>query len=187
MRLFIGIALPDSYQQRLKPLTDELASRLQSKVRWTRPGNWHLTLKFLGEVDDSRVDDIIAALNELEFPAFDIRPGGYDCFPNIKWPRVIWMAIRKGAHPCGALAGAIDSAMAELGFKPESKSFKSHLTLGRVKKHGRDDWASCLRPASQTVFPGIRVDRFVLWRSELRPDGAVHTPLKEFPLGTKSS
>lgn len=177
--------MPDSYQERLQPLTDELASRLHSKVRWTRPGNWHLTLKFLGEVGDGRVDEIVAALDEVEFSAFDIRPGGFDCFPNMKWPRVIWMAIRKGARPCEMLAGEIEAAMVDLGFKRESKPFKSHLTLGRVKKHGRDDWESCLRPSGIATFPGFTVDRFVLWRSELLPDGAVHTPLKEFRLKTK--
>jgi len=182
LRLFVGIPLPDSYQRNLKSFTNLLGSRLKSKVRWTRPGNWHLTLKFLGDVEESQVDDIKGVLSAIEFPAFDMRSGDCGCFPDMERPRVIWKGFRKGARRCEALAGAVEDALEPLGFEREKRPFKCHLTLGRVKQRKRDDWEGCLHAAGQESWPGFTVDRFVLWRSELNPGGAVHTVFGEFML-----
>lgn len=179
-RLFIGIALPDIYQQRLKPLTEELGSRLKSKVRWTRPGIWHLTLKFLGDVDDAKIPAIMSSLDEIRFSPFELRSGSCDCFPNKRRPRVVWLSVQKGARPCQELAGSIDDAMARLGFEAETREFVPHMTLGRVKQAGHDDWSARLADCKTEGWPSFRVDRFVLWSSELSPTGAVHTPVKEF-------
>jgi len=181
-RLFIGIPLPESYQEKLKPFTGRLNSCLESKIRWISPGNWHLTLKFLGDVEESRMGVIKDALSAIEYSAFEMRTGDCGCFPNMRKPRVIWKSVSKGGGRCEALAGAVENALEPLGFERENRPFKSHLTIGRVKKLKLDDWEACLQTAGQEAWPGFTVDRFFLWQSELNPDGAVHTVLSEFPL-----
>ncbi len=181
LRLFVGIPLPELYHEKMASLVEILGSRLKSKVRWSRPENWHLTLKFLGNVEEGRVDDIRSALSAIRFHAFDMRPGECGCFPDMQNPRVIWKGVSKGSRPCEALAAVVDEALAELGFERNKRSFKCHLTLGRVKQLRRDDWAASLQNGDP-LWPGFTVDRVMLWQSELTPEGPRYSVLGEFPL-----
>lgn len=180
-RLFIGIPVPDSYRERLLSITLKMAARLRSQVRWTQPANAHMTLKFLGSVNDDTVPEIQSALRSIAFPPFLFRAGGCGCFPNSHKPRVIWAGTSKGAKACAQLAEAINDALIPVGFEPDERQFKCHLTLGRVKTLFTDDWEAALREANG-LWPGYEVDHFTLWKSELTSQGPIYTVVEEYPL-----
>lgn len=182
-RLFIGLGLPDSYQQTVKPFTDNLNTGLDSSVRWIRPGNWHLTLKFLGNTDEKDIPTIVDALSSIHFPQFPMQAGDAGAFPNVNRPRVIWLGLKQGAQQCADLADMIEDALTNMGVAREKKRFRPHLTIGWIKKTGQDDWKSILTTDNQgwSVFTA---QRFTLWQSELKPTGAVHTVLNNFSLRT---
>lgn len=181
-RLFVGIRLPDAYQERVRPLARELAGRVSVRVNWTRPGAWHLTLKFLGETEDARIPAIVRALDAIRHPPFTVRAGGAGAFPNPRSPRVLWLGLEQGAAHCTDLARAVNDALGALDIPREKKRFRPHLTLGRVKKPGTEDWQGVLDRAANEKWPAFTADRFTLWQSRLAPTGAVHTPVKEFLL-----
>lgn len=180
--MFIGIGLPRAYQDRVRGVTGGLGAGLGSKVSWTKPGNWHLTLKFLGDTDEERASDISDALSDVTLSAFTMQAGGAGVFPRIQHPKVIWLGLRQGADECTALASAINDALDGIGITREKKQFRPHLTLGRVRKHARDNWQALLDAAGHEKWPAFTVDRFTLWQSDLQPTGAVHTVVQEFPL-----
>jgi len=152
---------------------------------WTRQGNWHLTLKFLGDVDPARLDGLKAALAGVRFAPFALRGAGGGFFPPARAgrpaePRVLWVGLGAGAEQASRLAAAVEDALEPLGFAREARPFSPHLTLARVKRAGRDDWGELVAALNATAWPEIQLDRFALWRSELGQGGPTYTPLAEF-------
>lgn len=180
LRLFVGIPVSPPCRDALSRVTSHLGGRVRSKVRWTRPETLHLTLQFLGDTPDERVEEVAEALASVQFSAFRLLPGGYGCFPHCRSPRILWTGAVQGGEECAALAGLVHEAMAPFGYKSGSR-FTPHLTLGRVRKPQGDDWEALLAGCREE-WPGFTVGRFVLWKSDLRPDGAVHTPVSEVTL-----
>ena len=184
VRCFVGIPMPPSYQKNLQALTDMFRVCLKSRVSWTRTGNLHLTLKFLGEVDPVRLEQVRQALSLVEFDSFAFRAGASGCYPDRRNPRVIWKALMKGGRGCADLAMVLDECLHPLGFKAAEKDFLPHLTIGRVKEAREDDWDQCLTTMDNGNWPEVETERFVLWKSELSPQGPTYTPLAEYPLVT---
>lgn len=181
-RLVIAISVSDEYKTRLDAIVAVLRERLQSKVRWTRPANWHLTLHFLGQVEDEKVEDIQGALRQIEFPAFFMRADGIGAVPNVCHPQVIWVDMEEGAEECIALAEAVKKNMDPFGVK-RGKQCIPHLTLGRVKRLECDDFETAFAQVSQD-WPMLNVVKFSLWESELTPNGSIYTVVEDFPLRT---
>ena len=168
----------DAETRRLKPLARDVA--------WIAPANLHLTLKFLGAVDPTCVDAIVAALARGAAGAapFDVVLAGLGAFPSPARPRVIWAGTSEGRAPLGALAGALDEALAGLGFPRETRAFSAHVTLGRMREPARDPGlAAALAAAKDAPLGVVRVCRVSLMRSELSPDGARYTELAGIALG----
>jgi 2'-5' RNA ligase len=179
MRCFIGLPLPQVYQDALGEIRRELARGLRSKLTWTRPGNWHATLKFLGEVEQARAMELAAALGELRFEVFSLRAGGAGFFPDIRRPRVFWAGLAEGAEEGARLAAAMDDLCAGLGFEREGRPFKAHLTLARIKRAARDDWREMIRTVASRDWPEVEMDRVVLWKSDLSSAGPAYTSVCE--------
>jgi len=177
MRCFLGLALPDAWKQALAALLPDLRRGLSSRLTWTRPGNWHLTLKFLGEVEERQARALAAALPGLSFAAFDLAAGPAGFFPNAKKPRVFWLGLSQGASECAALAGRVDALCAGLGFAREERPFAPHLTLARVREAHADDWAALAARAQAHPWPAARAEKVVLWQSVLSPQGPEYREL----------
>lgn len=171
-------------QSRLAEASEGLRVRPR-EVSWTRAGNFHVTLRFLGSVEEPRVPDIVAALRVAVtgHSAFAVAMRGLGAFPSLSRPRVIWAGIETGAERVAALARAVDTALVTLGFEPEARAFSAHVTLGRVR-HPRADPAlmRALAAAAATPLGETRVERIVLMRSELSPRGSHYTELASLPL-----
>jgi 2'-5' RNA ligase len=154
------------------------------------PENFHVTLKFLGGVDGDRVVSLVDALRVAATGrrAFDLEIVGLGAFPTATRPRVLWAGVTTGAAPLGALAGAVEDAMAGLGFEREARAFSAHITLGRVREPVRAPaLAEALGAAGGRPFGRVAIDRVTLMRSDLSPRGARYTELASIPLSPRRS
>ena len=185
MRAFIAIALPPQVEAHLAGLEDKLKA-WPLRIRWVKPANVHLTLKFLGEVETGRVDAVVDAMALAGGPCSPIRLSvqGLGVFPGFRNPRVLWTGVGGQTDLLAQLHRKLDSALTGKGFKAETRSFKAHLTLGRFK--GRVSSADLLEAVQQTgcfeALPFEAAD-ITLFKSDLRPQGAVYTPLHHCALG----
>ena len=164
--------------ERLRPVARDVA--------WVVPGNLHLTLKFLGGVDEDRIGELTAAIAGAAsgVAAFAAGLRGLGAFPSLTRPRVIWAGFREGAEVMAALADRVDAALASLGFTREARPFSAHITLGRVRQPGRNPGLSdALRTAEGYQFGRIGVARVTLMRSELSPRGVRYSELASVRLG----
>lgn len=185
IRAFIAIDLPPAFLEAIGSLQDELKSRTKG-IRWVKSGNIHLTLKFLGDIQEEllgELGEILTTACKAHAP-FELsmgRPGG---FPNIERPRVIWLGLEGELEKLDALKQEIEKGCQPAGFPREKRSFHPHLTLGRIK-----DWRKASAKLADLFCRSEKApaDRFSvkaihIYRSDLTRDGAVYTKLKSFPL-----
>jgi len=185
IRSFIAIDVDDAIIARLATLQQELRGA-DAQVSWSRPEGMHLTLKFLGNVPEERIPAIGDALQGVAAgrKPFRISMEGTGGFPNLRRPRVLWAAVREGRETLISLAGAVDTALAGLGFPPEDRPFSPHLTLGRVKApNGLECLTAAMQSHTGDSFGEATVREVILYRSELSPKGARYTPLQRAALG----
>ena len=183
IRTFIAIELLDEVCKKITEIQSEIKPLIQARVSWPKLENIHLTLKFLGDVSLNKIDSIKEELKKTSnrHSPFEMSLGGISVFPNFRRPRVIWLGVNHSSKQVVQLANSIEKAMKRLGFPPERRSFTPHLTLGRIKQRvNLEDIEPKLEKYDKPNIPMIRVDRFGLIKSELRPKGAVYTTLEEF-------
>lgn len=177
MRLFVASPLPDTVLVALERALDPVVSA-HPEVRWSRPASWHVTLAFIGTVRPDEAGRIEMALAEAVPPAaFEASLGPLGAFPDTRNPHVVWVGLSVGAFP--ELAEAVRGALAAKAIPFDRKPFRAHVTVGRVggrqPKGLRETAAAWISPRSAWT-----VDSYILYRSDLRADGALHTPLKTF-------
>ncbi len=175
-RLFIAIDLPDEHKARLAALRDETLPG-----RWTPTTQYHLTLRFIGEVDEERAATIEQALAAVRADAFSLQGRGLGVFPSMRKPRVLFAAIDPDPALMDLQTG-IEDALRTLGLDADAKSFHPHVTLARLRRAApRTVRAFIHTHASSTLAP-FAVTHFYLYESLLRPDGALHQRRATFPL-----
>ncbi|MHC1728521.1 MAG: RNA 2',3'-cyclic phosphodiesterase [Syntrophobacteraceae bacterium] len=183
IRSFIAIDLSDTVRGQIASLVQELR-KSGAPVGWVRVESIHLTLKFLGNVAPEMIEEMKPVLAEIasQTEPIHINPAGCGAFPTIKTPRVIWVGLKGDGGPLAKLQREVESAMVPFGFKPEDRPFRPHLTVGRVK--GRQHLLTLqqilLAHQDFTAEP-FDVAELVLYKSELRPDGARYTPQFKAP------
>jgi 2'-5' RNA ligase len=179
VRLFVAINLPDNERRALWDSTSRLRGA-GLPVRWAGGEGLHLTLKFLGESDDSlaaRVSEALAAAVKPARP-FEVGLGGFGAFPDQRRPRVLWVGVER--HPAlELLANDVERALAPFGFPSELRPFHPHVTLGRAERRARpSDFSDLPRLAGTVSYQGsMLVDRVDLMRSRPGPSGAVYSLL----------
>lgn len=185
MRLFLGLPLPESYQDGLARLVAQCRKNETARFSWTRPGNWHLTLKFLGEVPGDKVPAmegaVSQALSALPFRPFPFRAAGAGVFPSLPRPRVLWAGVSEGAEEAKGLAACLEEALMPHGFQRGERPFAPHLTVARIKEARREDVESVLMKMNTTGWPVVSMREVVLWRSALGGGGPAYTRLASFP------
>jgi RNA 2',3'-cyclic 3'-phosphodiesterase len=172
-------------RQRLSAEIERLR-QVAGGVGWVAPENLHITLKFLGRVEEARLVLVRACLDRAAagIGPFEIAIESLGAFPAPTRPRVIWAGVDKGLEPLAALAGRVERELAEMGFAPEARGFTAHVTLGRVREPRRNPaLATALERAGAITLGALRVDRLSLMRSDLSPAGARYTELSAHPLG----
>ncbi|NOZ69184.1 MAG: RNA 2',3'-cyclic phosphodiesterase [Deferribacteres bacterium] len=183
MRSFIAIELEGPVRESLSQLQEELKS-CGADVRWVKPENIHLTLKFLGNISEETAGSIVSVLEKCctGVSAFDIEVSGVGVFPDTKSPRVLWAGI-SGDGTLRELQQKIEDGTASLGFKRENRKFVPHLTLGRFRSSGgKKILADKLEKHKDSSFGAVKVGSVVLMKSDLGPGGATYTRIAEIPL-----
>jgi 2'-5' RNA ligase len=185
IRSFIAVELPAPAEASIGRLQEQLRGRLP-ELRWVRPGNIHLTLRFLGEVAPAAVSDIHRVLQEAARPAvpMTLRGQGIGVFPGIRKARVLWVGVQGDLAPLARLQERIEKGLEELGWPREGRPFRAHLTLGRFK--GPADGSRLQRVLMEFenyAFDPFSVTQIVLFRSDLKSGGAVYTKLEQVRLG----
>ena len=175
VRIFIALELPGVVGRTLGD-TIGILRVLGNQVRWVRPEGVHLTLKFLGDVDEARAPEVVACVQQAsgKVAPFTVRTSGLGGFPDRERARVVWVGIAGDLQPLALLQREIEGALAQIGFPEDRRKFFPHLTLGRVRRRP----VSLPSGATESVQSvNFRVDRVTVMKSDLRPDGAVYTPL----------
>ncbi|HTY61096.1 MAG TPA: RNA 2',3'-cyclic phosphodiesterase [Acidobacteriota bacterium] len=183
MRTFIAIPLPNESQVILDQMQQSLRT-CKADVRWVAIPSIHLTLKFLGEVDPEAIPKLSEKLQEesKNLRPFELSLQGLGCFPNARNPRVVWCGIEGATDSLLRLQAAVESASTKLGFAPENRSFRPHLTLGRVQGRKNLPLLADRIAADSDLACGFRADRFHIYKSTLKPQGAVYTVLNTIVL-----
>jgi RNA 2',3'-cyclic 3'-phosphodiesterase len=184
MRLFVAVNLPAEIKDHMGAVQDRLR-RAQADVSWVRSENIHVTLKFLGETEEKRLERIRTTLGEVARAGipFSMEVSGIGSFGG-RVPRVVWVGVGDGAETLTQLAGRIEAALARIGFPKERRGFTAHLTLGRVRSpRNAEVLLAALQEIHAEKFGTFTATQFELMQSELHPTGAVYTALKRFPLG----
>ena len=185
VRSFIAVHIPDAVRRDISILIGGLRSCGDGEdVKWVRPESLHLTLKFLGDVEQERIGAAAGAIERSVSaqPAFDLTLGGTGAFPNPRRPSVLWIGVRKGAEPLASLAGAVETGLAGLGFEREKRPFSAHLTLGRIRSPGNAGKIVERMTAAGFECDPFRIHAVHVMKSDLQRSGAVYTTLRTLKL-----
>ncbi|MEN9935588.1 MAG: hypothetical protein RLZZ387_2167 [Chloroflexota bacterium] len=181
-RLFIAAELPPHVKEALVAAQSALRPG-RPPVKWVAPDAMHLTLRFLGDIDEARVGPLAAALAGAlagrPAPVLQLAPAG--SFPPRGLPQVLWVGLVGQVAELSQVAGAVTAAIAPLGIPPEDRPFKPHLTIGRVRRDAPRAEVAALADRLRALPPPDAslwtTEHVTLFRSELRPGGPVYTPL----------
>ena len=184
MRTFLAVAGDPDWIESVRRLSRDLQAR-SPKASWTRPESWHLTVRFLGEVSEDSAHRFAERLGPAAsgLPGGDLPSAGPALFPSL--PRLRTIGVSFDAHASEALLGSVaraaEAAAREIGCAPETRPFRPHVTLARLRapwpRSAAEEAAGAIR---DWPFPPWRVAALVLYRSRLDPAGAVHSPIREW-------
>jgi RNA 2',3'-cyclic 3'-phosphodiesterase len=190
VRTFIGVEIGDEIRRKAVSLQQQLG-RSGAGVKWVSPENLHVSLLFLGEVDDRDLLPVCRAVEEAarREPPFPLRVSGVGAFPTPRRPKVVWAGITDGADSLRRLYELLEKRMLDLGvYRKEERSYTPHLTLGRVRGEA-DGFALAGELPKLLAWDGGRtvVNEMVVFSSELRKDGPEYAVLARGELGTDPS
>ncbi len=180
LRCFIAIELPEEIKSSLAETENEL-KKTDADIRWARPENIHLTLKFLGDTAEESIDGLIEKVAEVcgSFDPFNIEVNGLGVFPQKGAPRVLWAGL-DGGKTIISLREAIEEGAEQFGFKREKRAFSPHLTIGRFRSlRFKDTLLNEVRAKQEISIGSFEARSVILYKSELRPSGAIHTKINE--------
>lgn len=181
-RLFIAVPLPAEVMERIGGIGARLAEK-NWPVRWTDPNNAHLTLHFIGEVDQSRAELLRMALpgEAAKHQAFTLETGGLGVYPDRKKPRVLWMGLDGETERLEALHGGVGRTLQHLDFEVETRPYSPHITIGRLREQigaerGMTIWTT-LRGFQLGAPLTVPIEEVTLYRSHLSHTGSRYEPL----------
>ena len=184
VRAFLALDIPAAVRDALADVQRQLDAP-DANIRWVAPENLHVTLKFLGDVADEQVAEVLAAAEQVAGDAapipFDVR--GVRLVPPRGRVRMVWAEIDDKAAGIARLHGQIEPALAALGFQPDTRDFKPHITLGRIKSvRDHDALRRSAQPYTDEDFGPALAEDLVTCSSRLTPRGPIYTPLAKAPL-----
>ena len=176
MRLFVGIPFPDAVRERLA----EMAGGIPG-ARWTPVDNFHLTVRFIGEVDRGGYEDVLGALSLVRAPGFDLTLSGIDQFGKGEKARVLWIGV--GKNPALIhLHDRVESALVRAGLEPEGRKYAPHVTLARLDRAPPDRLGAFVQMNHLARIGPLSVEHFTLFSSWPGGEGPTYEVEAEFPL-----
>jgi len=184
IRTFIAIDPDKDSTDKLVQFSGMLKPSLRGEVNWTKRDNLHFTLKFLGEISVERVEKAIDTLQVIAelYNRFQVSIGGIGFFPDMKRPRILWVGAREGREEMERLANLVENEFENIGFGRESREFKAHLTLARIKSPFIKIDPKAIEDLSVQTICNFEATNIILYRSDLLPSGPRYTIIKTFDL-----
>ena len=189
MRLFVAVEIGETLAARAAELSRELQRRAadaapHARVTWVPPDRLHLTVRFIGEMDDARAAAVGEALEPtLNVAPFDLTLAGAGAFPKSGSPRVLWAGVASGREALVVAEREISARLARLGVPEEERPYSPHLTLARVREPAGLRSARLLDGLTDQSLGTVHVDAITLFHSKLSPKGPTYTPLLRIPMG----
>ncbi|HEY0831745.1 MAG TPA: RNA 2',3'-cyclic phosphodiesterase [Candidatus Dormibacteraeota bacterium] len=178
VRAFFGLPLPEEHRQALdRHLAGWAAAAPQ--FRWTPAANLHLTIRFLGQVDQPLAEGIAERLEDRGLKGFDLQLGKLGTFKRGRLARVVWLGQRSGGDDAMALAADVEEECVRAGLEPEARRFNAHLTLARARAR---DGAALPQLSPPPELAPWRAAELILFRSHLGRAGSVYEPLRRIRL-----
>ena len=182
-RSFIAI---DSNQKTRKSLTgiQEKLKKTEGDLKIVEPENIHMTLRFLGNVSESRLEDIKNILKDsATVDPFEMNVEGLGVFPKPSFIRVVWAGVSEGTEETKAIRGNLDRKLEKIGISPSDKDFTPHFTIARIKSgKAKEKIYSVVEENSDKPFGTISVEEIKLMKSELTPEGPIYSTLEKAKL-----
>ncbi len=188
VRVFVAVGLSDDVRQQLIDAADRIRTRIPEGIQWANPAGMHLTLKFLGNIPASGVNPLLDCLVPVaqEADPFPLSLSGLGMFPNHRKPRVLWAGVEGDLDALSRLQQSAENAINALGYPPEQRPFRPHITLGRPRRSVSDAQLARIGSTVSAVAPpspvAWTVDSIDVMQSELHPSGARYTILGSAPL-----
>ena len=185
IRSFLAFDLPAEIRVVVEQVHDGLKDASRD-VKWVRPASVHLTVVFLGSVDEEAIPALSKEVRRVcaGFGPFRLAARGTGFFPNPRRPRVIWLGLEGDVERMAGLRDALQEVLEPFGTQREKRPFRPHLTLGRFRKGGimDDRLAAAMEGWAEVESPACVLDELVFFRSDLRRGGAIYTVLDRFSL-----
>ncbi len=184
MRCFVAVEVSTPVRKRVVELQRALR-RAGADVRWVEEGNLHLTLKFLGEIDERGMERLkgLLSIEASRWPRIRVEYAGVGTFPERGAPRVVWAGLTGDVGKLAGLAAAVERAAEEVGVPREGRPFAAHITVGRVKSpRNAKRLAAAVEQQRGVPLGGEEIGEFILFKSTLTPSGPIYEPLERFSL-----
>ncbi|MBK1661103.1 RNA 2',3'-cyclic phosphodiesterase [Paracraurococcus ruber] len=176
MRLFVALALPAAIKAQLALLAGGIPG-----ARWVPPENYHLTLRFIGEVESWRAEEVDEALAAIRAPGFGLCLRGVGTFEKGGRINALWVGVEK-TDGLSFLQAKVETALQRIGLEPERRRFAPHVTLARTDKAAPEKLVGFVQAHNLFRLPPVAVEHFTLYSSRLGKDAAVYVPEVEYEL-----
>ncbi len=187
MRTFIAVGLSEKIIDEIgKFLSNSCLEIKNNKISWVKKENLHITIKFLGEIKENQVETIEKVLSDItrKIKSFEVEIKEIGVFPNINFPRVVWIGIKEQTNTLSFLAKTVEEELHKLGFPKENKEFVAHLTIGRIKKlNNVSEIKSYVEKHKNIDFGKSKIESVTFFQSILHPEGPEYRIIKRFYLG----
>jgi 2'-5' RNA ligase len=184
IRAFLALDPPEEILREIGRIQDRLRKPIHGDLHWVRPERIHLTLKFFGDISENAVVNISAVVGQAAAVVgpFELAIGGTGVFPDPSRPRVVWLGMSGEVARLVTFQQGLERALGEIGFPPEERPFRPHLTLGRIKSpKGLTGLAEALEKEKTVASGSFTASGLSLFQSDLTPRGAVYTQLAAYP------
>jgi len=183
VRTFVAVEMPENIRRQFGEVESRLM-KADAHVKWVEPHHIHITMKFLGEIDEDRLVDVFRGVEEgvRGLGPFEASLAGLGAFPNLKRPRVVWVGVDRGKDLLATLQKKVEDSICRFGFPKEDRSFSPHLTIGRVKSpRGLPELVEAIMGTHfETVSFGVK--EVVVMESTLTSAGPIYSPLRKVGL-----
>ncbi len=184
IRAFIAVNLSESQRREVGRLIDDFR-RHDVRVKWVNAANLHVTMKFLGDTSEDSLTEMFSAVGDAltGLKQFNLKLANVGCFPSAKKPKVIWVGINDGFGHLKEVSKRVEAAVEPFGFAPEQRKFSAHVTVGRVKDNKNIQLLTGEFVNVRFESSSAMIGDVVFYKSDLRPEGPIYTPLRTFELG----
>ncbi len=188
VRVFVAVGISAEAREQLIGAVERIRQDIPQGIQWANPDGMHLTLKFLGNIPSSSVGPLLDCLGPVAagHSHFLLHLAGLGMFPNRRKPRVLWAGVDGDLDALDRLQQGAEDAINALGYPPEQRPFRPHITLGRPRRSVSDAQLSRIGSAVSVTTPpsqvGWQVESVDVMQSELHPSGARYTILGSAPL-----